>query len=79
MHERARCTPGLRFCQWMMEKDRAARLANQRRVRELKLRRDALRVVCSHDVREFEEIAGREAQAPAPAVRPRAFATARAR
>ena len=30
-----RCTPGLRFYQWMMEKDRGARLANQRRLREL--------------------------------------------
>jgi glyoxylase-like metal-dependent hydrolase (beta-lactamase superfamily II) len=50
-----RCTPGLRFYQWMMEQDRPARLANQRRLRELK--RDhgkAVRVMSSHDVVEFE-------------------------
>ncbi|HKX38302.1 MAG TPA: hypothetical protein VJN20_06600 [Burkholderiales bacterium] len=32
-----RSTPGLRFYQWMMQKDRRARLANQERLREVKL------------------------------------------
>jgi hypothetical protein len=31
-----RCTPGLRFYQWMMEKERKACLRNQRRLRALK-------------------------------------------
>jgi glyoxylase-like metal-dependent hydrolase (beta-lactamase superfamily II) len=35
---RPRCTPGLRFYQWMMQKDAAARHANQARLRELKKR-----------------------------------------
>jgi glyoxylase-like metal-dependent hydrolase (beta-lactamase superfamily II) len=52
---RPRCTPGLRFYQWMMEQDRAARLRNQRRLRELKREHSkAVRIISSHDVREFE-------------------------
>jgi glyoxylase-like metal-dependent hydrolase (beta-lactamase superfamily II) len=56
--ERPRCTPGLRFYQWMMEQNRTARLDNQRRLRELK--RDhgrAVRIISSHDVMEFERAA----------------------
>ena len=30
------CTPGLRLYQWMLEKDRRARLANRQRLRELR-------------------------------------------
>lgn len=53
--DRPRCTPGLRFYQWMMEKDRASRLQNQRRLRDLKrLHGKAVRVYSSHDLREFE-------------------------
>jgi glyoxylase-like metal-dependent hydrolase (beta-lactamase superfamily II) len=55
---RPRCTPGLRFYQWMMEQDRGARLQNQQRLRELK--RDhgkSVRIMSSHDVREFESAA----------------------
>jgi glyoxylase-like metal-dependent hydrolase (beta-lactamase superfamily II) len=53
--ERPRCTPGLRFYQWMMEQDRAARLRNQLRLRELKRKHaKAVRIISSHDVREFE-------------------------
>jgi glyoxylase-like metal-dependent hydrolase (beta-lactamase superfamily II) len=60
--ERPRCTPGLRFYQWMMEKDRAARLENQARVRELRRTHAAdVRLFCSHDVREFERMAARPA------------------
>ncbi|HUR26658.1 MAG TPA: MBL fold metallo-hydrolase [Planctomycetota bacterium] len=60
------CTPGLRFYQWMMEKDRKQRLANQVRLRELV--RDAgatVRVFSSHDPVEFEELAGRPLALPA--------------
>ena len=60
MNERPRCTPGLRFYQWMMEKDRKARLANQSRLRELKRARGgSVRVLSSHDVAEFEQVARR--------------------
>jgi glyoxylase-like metal-dependent hydrolase (beta-lactamase superfamily II) len=53
--EQPRCTPGLRFYQWMMEQDRPARLLNQRRLRELKRNHaKAVRVMSSHDVMEFE-------------------------
>lgn len=66
------CTPGLRFYQRMMEKDRAARLWNQERLRELAARRHDVEVVCSHDVHEFERCAKRPLEAPAPRVeRPR--------
>lgn len=60
-----RCKPGLRLYQWMMEKDRAQRLANQRRLRELA--RDhgpAIRVICSHDPGELERDAGRRLDVP---------------
>lgn len=67
--EHPRCTPGLRFYQWMMEKDHAARMENQRRLRELASRhRNGLVVFCSHDVSEFERLAGRSARLPAEAI-----------
>jgi glyoxylase-like metal-dependent hydrolase (beta-lactamase superfamily II) len=50
---RPRCTPGLRFYQWMMEKDRRSRLANQRRLRELASSSQRVEIVCGHDPREF--------------------------
>lgn len=52
---RPRCARGLRFYQWMMEKDRRARLVNQARLREL-LHDHAgdVHVICSHDPRELE-------------------------
>ncbi|WKZ87054.1 MBL fold metallo-hydrolase [Ralstonia pickettii] len=60
------CTPGLRFYQWMLEKDRAARLDNQRRLRDLCARhKSGLTVFCSHDVDEFERLSGRSAAVPA--------------
>ena len=68
---RPSCTPGLRFYQWMMEKDRPARLHNQRRLRAL--RRQAgheVEIFCSHDLVEFERLAGRPAAIP-PAWVPR--------
>lgn len=63
--ERPYCTPGLRFYQWMMEKDRAARLHNQQRLRTLKREHGHIvQVLSSHDVREFERIAHRPAARP---------------
>jgi glyoxylase-like metal-dependent hydrolase (beta-lactamase superfamily II) len=57
--ERPRCTPGLRFYRWMMEKDRAARLAKQRRLRELeRAQGSTVEIFCSHGVKEFERLAG---------------------
>lgn len=61
-----RCTLGLRFYQWMMEKDRAQRLGNQERLRDLKRAHGAeVDVLCSHDVDEFERHSGRSAGIPA--------------
>lgn len=60
MGVRPRCTPGLRFYQWMMEKNRRARLWNQQRLRDLRRRRGGeITVFCAHDVLEFEALAGR--------------------
>jgi glyoxylase-like metal-dependent hydrolase (beta-lactamase superfamily II) len=60
------CTPGLRFYQTLMEKDRRARLQNQRRLRELRLAHEnQIELLCSHDVVEFERLSGRSARVPA--------------
>jgi glyoxylase-like metal-dependent hydrolase (beta-lactamase superfamily II) len=57
---RPRCTPGLRLYQWMMEKDRAARLRNQQRLRELvPAHGSAVRLCCAHDPLEFATLSGR--------------------
>lgn len=59
------CTPGLRFYQWMMEKDRDARLQNQHRLRELKRQHGGkVDILCSHDPHEFVAHAGRELAEP---------------
>lgn len=51
------CTPGLRTYQWMMEKDRKARLWNQDRLRELRRSYGSeVEIFCSHDPHEFERI-----------------------
>lgn len=64
--ERPRCTPGLRLYQWMMEKDRAQRLLNQDRLRELKRAHGReLTLCCGHDPEEFEQLSTRPAGAPA--------------
>jgi glyoxylase-like metal-dependent hydrolase (beta-lactamase superfamily II) len=56
--ERPRCTPGLRFYQWMLEKDRAARRGNQERLRQLKRQHgSSIRVLSSHDSLEFASCA----------------------
>ncbi|BDU17818.1 MBL fold metallo-hydrolase [Lysobacter auxotrophicus] len=71
MEPQPTCTPGLRFYQWMMEKDRKARLANQARLRELCARDGAhVRIFCSHDPVEFEVASGRRIDEPAVSVAP---------
>lgn len=60
------CTPGLRFYQWMMEKDREARLGNQERLRQLlRTNGSGVNVFCSHDAAEFQRLAGHPAGMPA--------------
>lgn len=60
------CTPGLSFYQTMMEKDRKSRLWNQMRLRRLKKFYSAqIEIFCSHDVQEFERLAGRSVFIPA--------------
>jgi glyoxylase-like metal-dependent hydrolase (beta-lactamase superfamily II) len=54
-----RCPIGLRAYQWLMEKDRDARLANQENLRSLRATRQDVRLVCGHDPVEFEAVAGR--------------------
>ncbi len=64
--EHPHCTPGLEFYQLMMEKDHKARVWNQQRLRDLKKSHgDRVEIFCSHDVVEFERLAGRSAQIPA--------------
>jgi glyoxylase-like metal-dependent hydrolase (beta-lactamase superfamily II) len=66
---RPRCTPGLRFYQWMLEKNRAQRLGNQQRLRDLKrahLETGDLMITSSHDPVEFERLAGRPLDSVAP-------------
>jgi glyoxylase-like metal-dependent hydrolase (beta-lactamase superfamily II) len=64
-----RCTPGLRFYQWMMEKNRSRRLQNQRRLRELRrARAGEVTIFCGHDIVEFERLSGRPAHLPAEAI-----------
>lgn len=63
------CTPGLKFYQTLMEKDRQARLHNQKRLRNLNsLRADEVTIFCAHDVLEFERLSGRSAGVPAEKV-----------
>jgi glyoxylase-like metal-dependent hydrolase (beta-lactamase superfamily II) len=61
-----RCRPGLRLYQTLMEKDRRARLDNQRRLRELKRRHGDVRILCSHDPAEFEQVSQHGLDAPQP-------------
>jgi glyoxylase-like metal-dependent hydrolase (beta-lactamase superfamily II) len=67
---RPHCTPGLRLYQWMLDKDRGARRANQQRLRELRRQHTGdVDIFCSHDVREFERLADRSARIPADRLR----------
>jgi glyoxylase-like metal-dependent hydrolase (beta-lactamase superfamily II) len=66
---RPACTPGLRLYQWMMDSDRAARRANQRRLRALaRDHRAEVDLCCGHDPGEFERMAGRPAGRPVGAL-----------
>jgi glyoxylase-like metal-dependent hydrolase (beta-lactamase superfamily II) len=63
--ERPHCTPGLRFYQWMMEKNRSARLWNQDRLRDLvRLHGSEVTIFSGHDPIEFERLAGRSLGEP---------------
>jgi len=66
MDAHPRCTPGLRMYQWMMEKDRRARLDHRDRLRELALREPTVNMFCSHDPVQFEALAGRRLGDPVP-------------
>ncbi|HEY0027346.1 MAG TPA: MBL fold metallo-hydrolase [Allosphingosinicella sp.] len=56
--EKRKCTPGLRAYQTMMEVDRAQRLSNQERLRRLSVEKAGeVRILCAHDVVEFEAAA----------------------
>lgn len=66
--ERPWCTPGLRMYQVMLEKDRAARLLNQQRLRVLRHERGReVDVFSSHDIPEFERLSRRSPKVPADA------------
>ena len=66
-----RCTPGLRFYQWMMEVDRSARLANQERLRLLKRERGPeIRIFCAHDAVELQGAQSHASVAERAAARP---------
>lgn len=61
------CTPGLRLYQFVLEKDRAARLGNQERLRRLRHAHGGeVALFCAHDPVEYEHITGRSLHAPAP-------------
>src|SRR4051794_22503694 len=65
MDARPRCTPGLRFYQRMMEKDRRARLWNQDRLRALRAEHGReVEILCGHDPIEFERVAKRPLGTP---------------
>jgi glyoxylase-like metal-dependent hydrolase (beta-lactamase superfamily II) len=78
MHpSRPRCAPGLRMYQWMMEKDREQRLANQKRLRKLIADHSMeIHVVCSHDPRELEHDAGHTLDTPIVEALPGAISNA---
>jgi glyoxylase-like metal-dependent hydrolase (beta-lactamase superfamily II) len=67
--DRPRCTPGLRFYQWMMEKNRQWRLSNQARLRDLKRAHGGeVTIFSGHDIEEFERLSGRSARVPPEAM-----------
>jgi glyoxylase-like metal-dependent hydrolase (beta-lactamase superfamily II) len=59
-----RCPPGLRLYQNMMEVDRASRLANQQRLRDLARNAGGgVEIICAHDASEFERVNAFKARA----------------
>lgn len=69
MDPNPRCHLGLRMYQWMLEKDRRARFANQAALRRLVHAHREITVFSSHDPVEFERLAGRPPNLPAGAPR----------
>jgi glyoxylase-like metal-dependent hydrolase (beta-lactamase superfamily II) len=69
--ERPRCTPGLAFYQWLMDKDGDARRRNQVRLRALcnDVSARDVAVFSSHDPSEFERLAGRSPGIPIEALK----------
>jgi len=64
--EHARCTPGLRMYQTLMEKDRSLRLRNQEHLRNLRRRHGhQVELFCSHDPIEYEHLSGHAMGLPA--------------
>lgn len=60
--------PGSKLYQTLMEKDRRARLAIQRKLRELVTSSAEISVYSAHDPQEFERVAGRPAGEPITAL-----------
>lgn len=59
------CPPGLRMYQLMMDKDHQSRVWNQERLRNLVGgHSEEVELFCSHDVSEFEQLAGRSIDQP---------------
>lgn len=68
---RYRCTPMLRVLQRLMAADNDARLANMRRLRDLKQSHGAeIRLFCAHDAKEFEALSSAAVEPPPLAVPP---------
>lgn len=62
-----RCPAGLRLYQALMEKDRGARIWNRDRLRALRREHGGeVTITCGHDAVEFERLAGRPLETPAP-------------
>ena len=70
--ERPSCTPGLRLYQTLMEKNRRQRLRNQARLRQLAHGHPDVRVFCSHDPQEFEQLSRRSLDDRASTLQPAA-------
>ncbi|MCW3796382.1 MBL fold metallo-hydrolase [Sphingomonas sp. BN140010] len=65
-----RCPPGMRFYQDMMEVDRAARVTNQKKLRQLSLERAGeVEIFCAHDRAEFDQFATAAPDADRPLMR----------
>jgi glyoxylase-like metal-dependent hydrolase (beta-lactamase superfamily II) len=69
------CPSGLRVLQWILEKDRRARLRTQAQLRALARASSDISVFCAHDRYELELLAPSPAP-PKPAARPAPFAAA---
>jgi glyoxylase-like metal-dependent hydrolase (beta-lactamase superfamily II) len=59
------CRLGLKVYEWATESDRRRRIETQRKLRALHAAHPDIIMSCTHDVREFERLAGRPAHLPA--------------